>query len=38
VSLRQAARDHHLAHLVDDGVVVREVDIQWLLSHGGWTG
>jgi hypothetical protein len=28
VSLCQAARDYHLTHLADDGIVVREVDIQ----------
>jgi hypothetical protein len=36
--LRQAARDHHLTHLADNGVVVREVDVQRLLGHSGWTG
>jgi hypothetical protein len=38
MSRRQVARDHHLTHPADNGVVVREVDVQWSLSHGGWTG
>jgi hypothetical protein len=38
MSRRQTAGDCHLAHLVDDGIVVREVDVQQSLSHGGWMG
>jgi hypothetical protein len=35
MSLRQAARDRHLARPADDGIVVPEVVIQGWHSHGG---